>query len=574
MRYPTIVLMLLAGFGIPLSTLAAPPAPGAMREIEVRLGVGDFDGALKRITALRGSGAAAPELSRFEAVSRIGKAIRANNSAEEESIQLRMGAAMRPVFDGFRNSYPNDPFVKQVAPLVEQHVLQVRNRIPNWSARLTEALEQARLARDAAAEARRLGGASAGADASDSIVLAWAELYQYLLMRDTGLALEQMSQAGIVDAEVLTSVRKTLPDNGNFQRTTQRLLDTYTSLSRDAAKARSPTLPLALVDGLSLFCAANGRFNGGSFLAARRKFTVLPNTEPAPLPLGNPPSTAVAEDPARVLASEGLFKLLAAEPEAVLFVAAQQAARLDPERKEAAAQYGLYLLLLQVNEPEAGKLIELIGKERQSEPAFVLEKARFTLRAEKDLKGALEALLAGIRGQRLSRPLFSTLPAPLRRDWMATQHARELGASLALGYEPLFRMIGVQASEAMKTGRSSLPYLSLRLRLAELLLASEFLPDVLLGIKEYGSSVRRLGRLELPEEQRAQLTLYQQRLQEIEGRYPAFPQTLYVTPAGVETLYQHTSFAKRLVPPFLNIRAGVVGSSFVPTPSGARAPGK
>ncbi len=169
------------------------------------------------------------------------------------------------------------------------------------------------------------------------------------------------------------------------------------------------------------------------------------------------------------------------------------------------------------------------------DPAFLLERARFALRGARDRRAAGEALLAALTGRPLRRPVFGSLPKPLQPLWLASRHARRFAPDFALEYRLFFRVLDEQAAEAERTGEPTLPLLWIRLRLAELLFGSTLYPDILSGLEEARSTLARLGRLDLSEEERATLTAYELRVDEAGQHLPPVPAGITLTPDRIST---------------------------------------
>jgi hypothetical protein len=145
----------------------------------------------------------------------------------------------------------------------------------------------------------------------------------------------------------------------------------------------------------------------------------------------------------------------------------------------------------------------------------------------------------------------------------------ELSPRFALSLEPLFRLIDVQAGEARKTGGPELQYLTLRLRLSELLSTSNFLPDVVLGLTEANRTIGRLTALKLPEEQAAQVELYRRRIEDAVARLPPIPVGLAVTAAGSRPVYPVSVSRTSLKAPILLV-VPRGGGMYLPPPNNKR----
>jgi hypothetical protein len=496
---------------------------------------GDFSGALAQLEQLREDRKVQAEAAQLEAACWLGKALVEDGQIDEALVRLQLSVSLKEFFQSNRQKRP-DAFLESISGSVSQYLAEAEPAAAHWLKHFKGSLEYAQAARARAQKAyTETNGNGAGHSAAASL-LAWSQLYEWLVVVNAQTTLDRLASSSVLPEQTLAAAREALPNSREQSLTEDRFRTTVVSLIAEARAAGTPDLPLALADCLTLFSAATGRLQTGPFLWSFVKYTTLPRTEPPAPPGGIPEPAALSGNPADELVHKRVAVAVSGSPESLILPLYQLAARLDSNDKNAAAQYAFFMILLRLNESEAGKRMQKWDFPAASGAAFALEKARFAAREKKNAEEAVTHLMDALRAGRLHRPVFLSLPQELHGVWLSSRYMSELSPRFALSLEPLFSLLDLQAGEARKTGGPELQYLTLRLRLSELLSTSNFLPDVVLGLTQANGTIGRLSALKLPEEQAAQVELYRRRIEDAVAKLPPTPVGLVVTPAGIRPL--------------------------------------
>lgn len=535
------ILLALASF-VPLAARAqGEPLARVRRQIQA----GDFENALARLSELQRQAAPGTEHLRLQALAWLGKALTADAACEEPSMRALLVAKLLrgiPVLrEKARSLGRQEPLLDEAETAARAYlplVVEEPRRVAETKLAAGDSVERACDA--ARAALTRAGRGDADREAAGALVV-WCELVRFLLAHDTASLLGPTGLTSAFTDEQLKSLR-------DFSATVspvsseERLHATFSLLTREAAESTTSELPLAVADCLTLFCAATGRSIAAYGSRQFWKLTHLRRERPGAGPEEKKLEAAPPRDPAVYLKSPAAAALLKSDPEGLVMPLYALAVHHDTGHDSAGAHYGLFRTL--AFQEASGALPALEGwlKHHPGEGAFVLEKARLSLARDDDAEAGLSSILDGIRKRKLTRPVLLSFPAEVRPLWMQSRYVRAMSSSIALPYHMLFQLIDSQAARLKRAGKSNLPLLSVRLRLADLLLQSDYLPDVYDGMKEAKQSLTILKLKAASDEQRAQAELYERRLMEIVRRTPGSTTKLVVTSEGVRPYrYPHDS---------------------------------
>jgi hypothetical protein len=522
----------MASGGLILGLLAVGVGVGADPQSEARtirdlVRAGDYGGAIRRAERLRADD---PRLAgTLLALAHWAQAVSADNAAERALITQVLLATVSAKTPELRQKLADHVFVQEALPKLEAFAATRRTSPEETVAPLKEALGA--LAR-ATAAVEAFGG-----EASDEerALRVWVRLHRYLCLATLKRNADKLLAPGATTPEVQTALKRILPPADEVRGAEASLQRELVTTLPAAAKARSEPLLRAGGDCLVLYCAAGGRLRSATFGASLLKYTTLPRLGIPPI-AGADQAGPAPRDPIKALTAPAFAAEFIAGPEAFIFPAFQAAASLDAECTSPGAHYGLYLAALRVEERAARPALTEWLKRRPKDTAFTLERARLTLRADENAEQALNQLIDAASGRAWERPVFTSLPGEVRDQWNRSSYNRTLAFEFALDHNPLFKLLDTQAGLAKKQGISNLPLLTIRFRLAELLMQSSHLPDVVHGMAEAARSVQILESKPLSDEQRAQAAAYRRSIEAAAGRLPDVPTMLVATERGVAFL--------------------------------------
>jgi hypothetical protein len=450
-------------------------------------------------------------------------------------------------------------FLQSLEPMMREYLPRQAGLPERYARAASLAQEASEQACVQAARALAAAGERGAAWDRAAALLAWAELARWLVHREPGVLLSRPGMDLAFPEPALASIRALAARSKGPEAEEERFRAALAPLIPEAANAASPELPLALADCLMLHSAATGRLASASSLHSRLKRTQLGPLPPAPQ--GAEPPAGPAEVPETVLRDPTLPITLRTAPTLLILPLYALAARLDPNGNSPGAHYGLYCARLLVDEAGAHAMPEEWLARHPSNAAFLLERARTELHVKRDAATALASIASAAR-RRLERPVFLSLPPELRPAWRTSRHARLPGPEFLLRYDSLFQLIDVQAAALKKEGKSNLPLLTVRFRLSELLIESNYLPDVFQGISQAGRSLGILRSKATAEEHRAQAEVYAARLAEAARRAPGELARLVITRHGIRAQRQAEAILEPGPTPHITVELNGLSGSF------------
>jgi hypothetical protein len=522
----------------------------------------DFANALKHLDSVSDAGDRASEVKELQAICHLGNALIADKRADEDRAVIPLASSLRTFVQRNAGRRPDDQFLRDIQPHVDQYLSQVDERSAQWQKVFVASLREARVARQVVVSA--VGEITEPSPRRDRLVALglWSRLYEILMLREASGTVDKL--VGVLAPAELDEVRKDLPSKQAIETAEFDLRRAVLNAIKLAQSEHNSELSEAVAECLMMYCAADGRLRSGQFLLTLTKYTSLPHADPAPSPLAEEQPKGPGKSGGEILSDKQLSTTLLGSPESLLLPLFRSACA--DGKKDTVAKYELLLAMLRTSEAEAGKLVKGRSVEVRTDSAFALEQARFAAREERDVPGAMSQVLIALRNGRLTRHCFGSVAPELHLLWVQSRRVCDLADAFFLTYAPLFRLIDMQTSGADRQRAQATELYSVRLRLAEHLATSNYPPDVALGISEGFRTLGRIRSLPLTDEQAAQVELYRRSIETRAASMRIIPVGLVVTRQGIRPLSSVSTQHSSQKPPYIFV-SPKGGGLYVPQPA-------
>lgn len=532
----SVVVSLVAGSLLLLVPLPSQGESDRIAGIRRQVQGQDYEGALSTLGKLRSESGSTADYYILRAEAKLGRALAADTASEEPLMQTRLTAMLVKGLASMRQKAeetmrPEAATVRQWDEAARAYVPTVTSQPKRYAELALRALEESDAACLSAQCALQMTIGSDTAHDQAATASAWCELGRYLILAEPASLLSAHGVRSVFTEDQLADaadVERKTRGEGSQKRLEEHLI----ALIREASERRSAQVALAVADCTVFYAARTGRLKVGPLFRVRHNLThVSPIPAPAREQQAKPQDNATAAG--QPIEVGRAAELLRTSPEALLapFYAFADGDIQAP--RSVGAHYGLLCASMLEEDKSVSSLVETWLKQHPRDTTFLLERARLSLAGAKDPAAVLTDIVRGLRGRGIDRPVFPSLPTELRPALLGSRHLRQLAPDFVMAYDPLFRMIDLDAGELRRAGKSNLPLLGVRLRLADALLQSSYLPDVFTGLKEANTTLAILKSKDVPEEQRAQAELYERDLAERSRRIPGPTSQLVVTKDGV-----------------------------------------